>query len=140
MLARFKLIRFFCGLVAVYIGIIGQLLLEANHLETTIILYVFVWFLVISSFRLFKGLRIYPYQPIQERKWSRREYTITGLSIGSTALACWLFIPTLFPILPWLRYLTGIVLLILAIVWFESVKQKKGEKNNHWTLLEIRIT
>ncbi len=142
MLKRFPQISFFCGLAALFFGVAGQFLLEANHILLAIIFFILAVGLVVFAFRKQPGpsTTLTLYQPLRDSKWSRRGYITGGVAIVIALLAFWMFTTSIPSIFPWLLHLTSIGLLVLSIVWVDGTKpQNEGNKSLPWKKTEIGV-
>ena len=110
--------------MALMMGIIGQLLLNANQPLLAAILYLFAVGLVIFAFRKQPGpdVILSPFQPVEQVKWTHRGYITAGLAVLSAAAAFWMFTTKLPAIYAWLLHLLSILLFILSIVWLDGLK------------------
>jgi DNA-binding beta-propeller fold protein YncE/4-amino-4-deoxy-L-arabinose transferase-like glycosyltransferase len=141
MLAKYESINFIGGLVALLLGVSGQLLLKSNQPASAIILYLLAVGLLVVAMRKLPGpdLVLATFQPRERGKWYWWGYITGGLVIVSAGLAFWMFTTSIPPIYPWLLHLASTALLLFASAWLDGGKQKGDGEKTAWSWLEIGI-
>jgi DNA-binding beta-propeller fold protein YncE len=141
MLDRLKPTSLFCGIGALLIGILGQLLLASGLVLFAVGFYILALFLFLWAFRKLPAPSVIlsAVKEISFKNWPRWRYITAGCSIVFTALAFYLFSTSVLAIIPWLLHVSSIALLIISVIWVEGVKEKEEGEKTSWSWIEIGL-
>jgi 4-amino-4-deoxy-L-arabinose transferase-like glycosyltransferase/DNA-binding beta-propeller fold protein YncE len=142
MIKRLSTLSFFFGLAALIVGGTGQFLLEANHIQAAIILFILAVGLGMLAFRKSTGANVVlsAGEPAQNQLWPVRAYIFGGSAILFSALGFYLFTTSVLSIYPWILHLASVGLFVLCIVWVDrSRTQRECDQRLPWKWPEIGI-